>query len=146
MVHGYRFSVRVTASVPQWGQKRGNVQGATETRPHIPEVRAHGSKVTENVNLPVCTFVCVLVCSLGGFCGICVWEPEWICLCVSEMSIKFEMHLWLLKNLIQGVLIPVSKCRTFYKWHVLTKGSRSVRLAWLRYVGPTKYKPMLSLC
>jgi len=81
MGHGYRFSVRVTASLPLWGQKRGNVQGATEARPHIPEVRAHGSKVTENVNLPVCTFVC-LVFSLGGFCGICVWEPEWMYACV----------------------------------------------------------------
>ncbi len=37
-------------------------------RPHIPEVRVHRSKVTENVNLSVCTFVCAFVFSLGGFC------------------------------------------------------------------------------
>ncbi len=37
-------------------------------RPHIPEVRVHRSKVTENVNLSVCTLVCALVFSLCGFC------------------------------------------------------------------------------
>lgn len=83
----------VSALVLRCGQRKEKVvlrvQG--ELRPHIPEVRVHGLKVTEDVNLCVCTYVCVLVFTLGGFFGSCAWEAEWIC--VSEMSIKFEMHL-----------------------------------------------------
>lgn len=59
--------------------------------------------------------------------------------CVSEMSIRFEMHLWLLKNPSQGVLIPVSKCRTFYKWHVLTSRVKVWHVSMVLVC--TKYKP-----
>lgn len=61
-------------------------------RPHIPEVRVHRSKVTVNVNLFVCTSVCVLVFSLGGFVDYVSGSQNGSA-CVSEMSIKFEMHL-----------------------------------------------------
>lgn len=68
------------------GKREANMQDATETTHHIPEVRVHGSKVTQNVNLSLCTSVCVLMFSLGGFCGICVWEPEWICVCFGNVN------------------------------------------------------------
>lgn len=65
-------------------------------RPHVPQVRVHRSKVTENVNLSVCTFVCGLMFSVGGFFFffiIYLGASMVVCVCVSEMSVKFEMHL-----------------------------------------------------
>lgn len=88
MGHGYRFSVWVSDPVPQCGQRKEKVvlrvQGAL--RPHIPEVRVHGSKVAEDLNLCVCTYVCVLVFTLGGFFGLCAWEAEWICVCFRSVN------------------------------------------------------------
>lgn len=60
-----------------------------QQRPHIPEVTVHRSEVTENVNLLcVCMCVCVLLFSLCEFCGCQNGS-----VCISEMSIKFEIHL-----------------------------------------------------